>query len=109
MQVDPLHWKRQDPHYGDHVENPLTDLSRITALTDPAERAVELGKVLNALPDITAELRALRQAAVLELRDAGWSYGRIGKALHLHRNRAQQIAEGRTAGGQGGGKKAEAE
>lgn len=92
------------------MENPLNDIDRIKTIPDPAERARELGKVFKALPDITAELRAMRQAAVLELRAQGWTYGQIGEQLGLHRNRVQQIAEGRSAGGQGGSKtKAEAE
>lgn len=82
----------------------MSDIDRIRAIPDPAQRAVEIGKVLNKIPDITAELRALRQAAVVELRDQGWSLARIGDALGIHRNRAQQILQGRSAGGQGGGK-----
>lgn len=76
------------------MDNPLRE--RIDAIADPVERAVEIGKMLNGLPNMASELRELRQAAVLELRQAGWSYGRIGEALGLHRNRVQQIAEGRT-------------
>lgn len=84
------------------MENPLADLDRIQAITDPGERAVEIGKVLNALPDITKELREMRQVAVREMRDLKMTYAQIGERLGLHRNRVQQIAEGRSAGGQGG-------
>jgi hypothetical protein len=80
------------------VENLLADIERIKKITDPAKRAVELGKVLERLPALTAEIRALRQAAVLELREAGWSHAKIAEALGVHRNRAQQIAAGRTGG-----------
>lgn len=80
----------------------MADIERIRAIPDPAERAIEIGKVLNSLPDIAAELRADRQHALQELRDDGWSYGRIGERIGLHRNRVQQIVEGRSAGGQGG-------
>ncbi|WP_162450982.1 helix-turn-helix domain-containing protein [Phytoactinopolyspora mesophila] len=76
------------------VDNPYG--SRINAISDPVQRAVEIGKLLNDLPHVAADLRELRQAAVLELREAGWSYGRIAAALGLHRNRVQHIAEGRT-------------
>ncbi|NED99288.1 helix-turn-helix domain-containing protein [Phytoactinopolyspora halotolerans] len=76
------------------MENPFRE--RIAAIADPVERAVEIGKVLNGLPEMASDLRELRQAAVLELRAAGWSYGQIGQALGLHRNRVQQIAEGRS-------------
>ncbi|WP_129667453.1 helix-turn-helix domain-containing protein [Phytoactinopolyspora endophytica] len=67
-----------------------------TAIADPVERAVEIGKKLNGLPNVAKDLRELRQETVLELRTAGWSYGQIGEALGLHRHRVQQIAEGRT-------------
>jgi DNA-directed RNA polymerase specialized sigma24 family protein len=77
------------------VENPLADIERIERIEDPAERAVEVGRVLNALRASAAELRAMRQAAVLELRAKGWSHAQIAEALGIHRNRAQQIAEGR--------------
>src|SRR5262245_52768185 len=84
------------------VENPLADIDRIRRIADPAGRAVEIGRVLNALPEVAAELRAMRQQAVLELRSRGLSYAEIGHRLGLHRNRAQQIAEGRPGGGKGG-------
>lgn len=86
----------------------MADIDRVLALADPIERARELGKVLNALPDLTATLRSERQRAVLEIRALGkeWSYARIGEELDLHRNRVQQIAEGRSAGGQGGARAA---
>lgn len=76
----------------------MADIERIKALPDPAERAREIGRVLNALPAIHAELRALRQAAVLEMRTTGMSYGEIAKVLGVHRNRVQNIAEGRSGG-----------
>lgn len=86
----------------------MADIDRIVQIPDPAERAVEIGRVLNTLQDITGELRSLRQAAVRELQAKGWSYAKIGEALDLHRNRVQQIAEGRAGGGRGGGAKATA-
>ena len=84
------------------MENPLADIDRIAALADPVERAIEIGRVLNELQSITVELRVLRQAAVNELRQQGWSLSRIGQAVSLHPNRIQQIAEGRAGGGAGG-------
>lgn len=75
------------------MENPWR--ARIEAISDPVERAMEIAKILNEMPNLSHELKAMRQAAILELRAAGWSYGRIGEALGIHRNRVQQIAEGR--------------
>lgn len=90
-------------NYAADVENPLADIDRIKTIADPAERAREIGKVLNAVPVVYAELRQLRQAAVLELREQGLTYSQMAPLLGLHRNRIQQIAEGRTGGGKGGG------
>lgn len=95
------HYSRQGPHYTHSMENPLADIEHVRNIADPAERARELGKIFEQLPAITAELRTMRQAAVRELRDAGWSYTQIGEALGVHRNRAQQIAEGRVGGNRG--------
>jgi DNA-directed RNA polymerase specialized sigma24 family protein len=87
------------------MEDPMANIARIGQITDPRERAIQIGKVLNTLPAIAAELRALRQAAVLELRARGLSYADISELLGLHRNRVQQIAEGRPGGGKGGVKR----
>lgn len=80
----------------------MADIDRIEEITDPAEQAREIGRRLAEIPKYQERLRIMRQAAVLKLRGAGMSYGQIGKEIGLHRNRVQQIAEGRTAGGQGG-------
>jgi predicted transcriptional regulator len=54
------------------------------------------------IPVVHARLASIRRQAVLEMRDRGMSLADIGKVLDLHRNRVQQIAEGRSSGGQGG-------
>jgi DNA-directed RNA polymerase specialized sigma24 family protein len=90
--------------YDHNVENPLADIDQLEQIEDPAQRALEAGRRLNDVVDFQKRLRAIRQAAVLELRGQGMSYDQIGKALGgLHRNRVQQIAEGRSGGGKGGG------
>lgn len=94
-------------HYDPDVENPLTGIDAIEQITDPAERAKEIGKRLEDIPTFQARLRQMRQAAILEMRAKGLSYGAIAAVVGLHRNRIQQIAEGRTSGGQGGGTKAD--
>jgi hypothetical protein len=86
------------------VENPLADIDRLEEIADPAERAREIGRRLAAIPDYQGKLREMRQRAVLEMRAKNMSFADIGKVVGLHRNRVQQIAEGRSAGGQGGGK-----
>lgn len=89
------------------MNNPLADIDAIQALPDPAERAIEIGRRLAEIPKFQELLRGMRQAAVLEMRNAHMSYAEIGRQLGLHRNRVQQIAEGRSAGGQGGNTKTE--
>ncbi|NEE03845.1 hypothetical protein [Phytoactinopolyspora halotolerans] len=78
------------------MENPESDLERLKALEDPLERAIEIAKMLNDVVGLEEELLRLRREAVLQLRERGNSYGEIGQALGLHRNRVQQIAEGRS-------------
>jgi hypothetical protein len=77
------------------MENPLADIERIEAITDPAERAREIGRILKALPAAAAELKTMRQRAVQELREQKLSYAAIGALLGVHRNRAEQIGNGR--------------
>jgi ActR/RegA family two-component response regulator len=88
------------------VENPLADIDDIEQITDPAERARQAGQRLAAVPLWQERLRKIRQAAVVEMKAQNMSYADIGRELGLHRNRIQQILEGRSAGGKGG--KAEA-
>ncbi|NEE01212.1 helix-turn-helix domain-containing protein [Phytoactinopolyspora halotolerans] len=79
------------------MEKPLVDLDRIRAIEDPADRAAAIGEILVEMPRAANELRLMRQQAVLELREAGWSYAQIASKLGLHRNRVQQIAQGFTS------------
>lgn len=79
----------------------LADIDDIEQITDPAERARQAGQRLSAIPSWQERLRKIRQAAVVEMKAKGMSYADIGRELDLHRNRAQQIFEGRSAGGKG--------
>lgn len=83
------------PLYAQEVHDPLADIPEIEQIADPAERARRLGEVLHGMPAAAAYVRALRQAAVRELRESGLSYGEISKKIGVHRNRAQQIGEGK--------------
>lgn len=82
----------------------MADIDLIEQIADPAERAIEIGRRLTAIPEHQERLARMRQAAVLELRAQRLSFAEIGRILDLHRNRVQQIAEGRAGGGQGGQK-----
>lgn len=82
----------------------MDGIEQIEHIEDPAERAREIGRRLGEIPDYQERLRIMRQAAVREMKSSGMTYAAIAAEIGLHRNRVQQIAEGRTAGGQGGGK-----
>ncbi|GGM27760.1 hypothetical protein GCM10011608_10720 [Micromonospora sonchi] len=84
----------------DPATDPTAAIAAARSLADPAERARAIGVILgkDGLPKITSELRAERQAAVLELRSRNMSWTEVGEAIGQHRNRAQQIGEGRSGG-----------
>lgn len=79
----------------------MADIDDIDQISDPAERAREAGRRLSAIPTWQERLRKIRQAAVVEMKAGGMTYADIGRELGLHRNRAQQILEGRAGGGKG--------
>lgn len=80
----------------------MDDIEQVGAIKDPAERAREIGRRLALFTEWNARLSDMRQAAVTEMRANGMSLAAIGRELGLHRNRVQQIAEGRPGGGRGG-------
>lgn len=98
------HYSRvcQATPYDHDVENPLADIDDVTSIDDPAERAREIGRRLNAIPAWNARLRQMRQDAIQQMRGQGMSWAEIGREIGMHRNRVQQIGEGRSGGGQGG-------
>lgn len=82
----------------------MADIDQVEKIADPIERAREIGRRLAAITPWQEKLREMRQAAVLELKASRWTYAEIARELGLHRNRVQQIAEGRAGGGKGGSK-----
>lgn len=86
----------------------MADIDEVEKIADPAERAREVGRRMAEVPIWHARLKVIRQAAVAEMRERGMSLAEIGREIGLHRNRVQQILEGRSAGGQGGSKEGEA-
>ncbi len=70
------------------------ELEQIGAIADHATRAKACGEMLAKLAVLQMVLREKRQAAVLEMK-ATMSYSEVAAELGLHRNRVQQIAEGR--------------
>lgn len=79
----------------------MSDLDQVEQIPDPVERAREVGRRLALIPGFQEKLRKIRQSAVLEMRAQRMSYAEIGAELGLHRNRVQQIAEGRPGGRKG--------
>ncbi|MFI1485743.1 sigma-70 family RNA polymerase sigma factor [Streptomyces sp. NPDC020747] len=78
--------------------SPFENLKHLAEQGDPIQRAKDVGKVLEAIPDLQHWLREVRQGAVQEMRNEGMSHAEVGKELGLSRARAQQIVEGRTTG-----------
>ncbi|MEV6683467.1 sigma factor-like helix-turn-helix DNA-binding protein [Streptomyces erythrochromogenes] len=74
----------------DAIRSVIADLA---AVTDPADRARAVGVVLDAVPDLQAELRAARQAAVIELR-ATRTLAEVADILGISVPRVSQIASG---------------
>lgn len=74
-------------------------LADLTAIKDPVERAKKAAEAIElARTTFMAGARKIRQDAVNELRAQGLSLTAIGELIGQHRNRVQQISEGRTGG-----------
>lgn len=80
----------------EHVEQSLSDLA---AIEDPVDRFKAAGNAIElARTTYMPGARKIREDAVNELRQRNMTWGEIGTLLDQHRNRVQQIAEGRTGG-----------
>jgi hypothetical protein len=86
----------QATRLADHMISSVT--GTITGIGDPTDRARAAAALLAAVPRLQSGLREIRQAAVQELRAQGHSWAEVGEAIGVHRNRAQQIGEGRSGG-----------
>ena len=64
------------------------------AIADPIARAIALGRILNALPGVSAEISDERQKALLELKARGMSLAEIAKEVGLARGRVQNLIAG---------------
>ncbi|MEV7401755.1 hypothetical protein AB0N93_15350 [Streptomyces sp. NPDC091267] len=85
---------------GEEVQRVLDALTKavdvLAALDDPADRARGAGLLLNSWPEQNARLRALRQEAVVAMRNQKISYRNIAKSLGISLARVQQIEVGET-------------
>lgn len=90
--IGPVSW--------DH-EPELTDWDQVLvdldAIEDPLERVRAANMAMRALEAEQQVLKWVRQACVVEMRRT-MSLAEIGRQVGLHRNRVQQIAEGRSGG-----------
>ncbi|MFB6620328.1 RNA polymerase subunit sigma-70 [Streptomyces sp. NPDC056367] len=68
-------------------------IANLATIPDPADRARAVGTVLDAVPELQAELRATRQAAVVELRTTR-SLAEVADLLGISVPRVSQIASG---------------
>lgn len=88
----------------------MADIDEVEQIPDPVERALEVGRRMEQIPALHTRLREIRQAAVVQMHDEQHlSYAEIGRLLGMHRNRVQQIYQGRTGGGRGSKSIAEGE
>jgi hypothetical protein len=80
----------------EHVEETLAELA---AIEDPVEQFKAAGDAIElARTTYMPGARKIREDAVNKLRQRNMTWGEIGALLGQHRNRVQQIAEGRTGG-----------
>lgn len=68
-------------------------IAQLAATPDPIDRAKALGAVLDAIPDLQAELRGERQKAVIEIRESK-SIADTAELLDVSQGRISQIAKG---------------
>lgn len=68
-------------------------IAQLAATPDPIDRAKALGAVLDAIPDLQAELRGERQKAVIEIRESK-SIADTAELLGVTQSRISQIAKG---------------
>jgi DNA-directed RNA polymerase sigma subunit (sigma70/sigma32) len=77
----------------------MDGIEEVEQIADPAERAREVGRRMAEIPDWHTRMAKIRRAAVVEMKDdQGLTFAEIGRELELHRNRVQQIYEGRSGG-----------
>jgi hypothetical protein len=70
-------------------------VDEVAAIGDPLEQAQVATNVMHAIGSASEELRDLRHAAVVALKDEqGMGYQRIGVALGTSKSRAQQLYNG---------------
>jgi hypothetical protein len=80
---------------GDAVQRVVDAIRDLEAISDAGERAKATTKLLRDWPELHRLVKEIRQQAVITWHDRGASYGEIGEALEMERERAWQISKGR--------------
>jgi hypothetical protein len=75
-----------------------TRLTAAEQLTDPSERGRAYAALLAEVPALQVHLRTQRQAAFVEMHEAGMSWQDIADDQGVKRERAAQIARGVSGG-----------
>ena len=76
----------------------MHDVERVRAIADLERRAAAIKDLTDATRTVDQAIRDVRAETVQQMRDDGWSHQQVADAFGVHRNRAQQIAEGRSGG-----------
>ena len=61
--------------------------STIQAIDDPVQRLVQSTRALHLIPDLSKRLSAIRNVALLELREDGYTQDEIASLLGISRGR----------------------
>ena len=69
------------------------EVASVAAIEGAIARIDDASDVLAAVDEAMGAVRAVRLAAVTELREAGWSYDRIAAASSLSKSRVKQLVE----------------
>ena len=76
------------------LPTPTDVVHAVNAIDDAAARGLAATGALNDLASAMEAMKEIRQSAVAELVEAGWTYDEIGKAIGVTRGRAYQIGQG---------------
>jgi len=69
-------------------------LARLSKITDPEKKAKEATKLLSQLSSAGKEAKVIRQKALEELVNQGWTYAEIGEMIEVNKSRVYQILNG---------------
>lgn len=86
----------EDEQRYEEVQKVIDQIDGLGTGTSATERAKRLSQLLDEWPEQHAKIRAMRQAAVTEMRDSGMSLRAIAAELGISFGRVHQIIGGVT-------------